>query len=545
MSNLQQRYFTRSGAFIVVLVLSLIAACGPSTNGPGSAQGRDDPLVLRRGNGGDPQTLNPVLAEDVQAFNILGDLYEGLVQEAGDGSLIPGVAERWDVSSDGLRYVFYLRPEAIWSDGTRVTADHFVATFHKVLSPESNSAYAFLLENVRNAKAVLNGRAAIDELGVSSPDPQTLIIELDAPAPYFPGVLAMPIAYPLYSADESMSARFRDPAHFVGNGPYVLDQWRVGESIRLRKNLRYRNADNVAIDIVEFLPIVDPGAELNMYRAGELDITNTVPPAAISGLREAAGDALRIAPSLALYYLAFDLSEPPFDDLRLRQALSMAIDREALVSVLGRGEQGAYGLVPPGVAGHLGAAYQWRNMPMAERRATARDLYEDAGYGEDQPLRLKLTYDVGDVHETVALAVSSMWRESLGVEVELEKKEWKFFLATRDDRAAWQVMRFAWTGDYNDASTFTDIFRSESPQNLPGYHNPAYDIALDDAATQLDPATRGQEMQLVEALMLNDYPIVPLYFYVSKHLVSSRVGNFRNNVLDRHPTQFLSLDLEQ
>ncbi len=250
---------------------------------------------------------------------------------------------------------------------------------------------------------------------------------------------------------------------------------------------------------------------------------------------------MRIAPSLALYYLAFDLSEPPFDDVRLRQALSMAINRQTLVDVLGRGEQAAFGLVPPGVANHIAPRYDWQFMTVEERQAIARDLGRQAGYGDGNSPPLRLTYDVGDIHEKVALAVTSMWREVLGIEVELEKKEWKYFLATRDDRSSWQIMRFAWTGDYNDASTFTDIFRADSPQNLPGYMNPDYDRLLDEANGHIDLEDRASMMSAAESMLLEDYPIAPLYFYVSKHLVSDRVRNFQNNILDRHPTQFLQL----
>jgi oligopeptide transport system substrate-binding protein len=352
----------------------------------------------------------------------------------------------------------------------------------------------------------------------------------------------MPIAYPVFTGHGDDPARFRIPESFVGNGPYVLESWSIGDKIRLRKNALFRNASSVGIDIVDYFPVTEPSAELNMYRAGELDITATVPPAAIANLRAMQNGELRVAPSLALYYLAFDLTEPPFDDVVLRQALTMAIDREILVSVLGRGERAAFGLVPPGVANYQGAQFEWKNLPVMERQASARDLLAQAGYGDSRPLRMKLTYDAGDVHESVALTVSSMWRDVLGIDVELEKKEWKFFLETRDDRAAWQVMRFAWTGDYNDASTFTDIFRSDSRQNLPRYQSDSYDVLLDEAGRLADSESRSNKLKDAESLLLDAYPIAPLYFYVSKHLVSSRVKNFQQNVMDRHPSQFLQLD---
>ena len=527
-------------SILIAGFLCVFAGCNSSPDAPYSSQSIDQDLVLRRGNGGEPRTLDPALAEDVHSFNILSDLYEGLIIEGGDGNLLPGVAERWEVSLDGRQYIFHIRRDSVWSNGHPVIAEHFVAAFQNVLSPDTTSAYSFLLEPVSNYRAVLSGKLPPEELGIQAIDEQTLVITLDSPAQYFPGILATPIAFPLHPDDHG-PRKFSDPALFVGNGPYVLEHWSVGGKIRLRKNPRYRNAHTVEIDAVEYFPITDPHTEFNMFRAGELDITNTVPNSAVSRLRELHSNELIIAPSLGLYYLAFDLSEPPFDDVRLRQALTMAIDRQSLVNVLGRGEQPAYGIVPPGVANYVAPGYAWQDMATSEREAGARKLLEETGYVVGSLPPIKLTYDVGDVHETVAVAVASMWQDALGLEVQLEKKEWMYFLATRDDHSAWQIMRFSWLGDYNDPSTFTDIFRADNQQNLPGYANPGYDQLLDEAKQILNLAARAEKMSIAESLLLDDYPIAPLYFYVSKHLVSSRVQNFETNVMDRHPTQFLGL----
>jgi oligopeptide transport system substrate-binding protein len=448
---------------LIAATTIVVASCNPSPESVGGLQDTSKQRILRRGNGGEPHSLDPAIAEDAHAFSVLGDLYEGLIIEGGDGTLLPGVAERWDVSPDGRRYTFYLRQNANWSNGEPISAQQFVAGFRRVLSPGTTSAYAFLFEPIRNYEAVIAGQMPPEELGVTADDERTLVIELHTPALYFPGILALPIAYPLYAGDDFDKRQFHEPARFVANGPYVLDSWSIGEKIRLTKNPNYWNADAVQIDVVEYLPITDPTTELNMYRAGELDITFTVPKDWMAELGKSQADALYVAPSLGLYYLAFDLSEPPFDDVR--QALTMAIDRETLVKVLGRGEQAAFGIVPPGVANHVSAHFSWENMTADDRQAAAQDLLRQAGYDDDHPLHFRLTYDTGDVHETVALAVSSMWQDVLGIEVGLDKKEWKYFLATREDRSAWQVMRFAWIGDYNDPGTFTDIFRSDSQQN--------------------------------------------------------------------------------
>jgi oligopeptide transport system substrate-binding protein len=307
----------------------------------------------------------------------------------------------------------------------------------------------------------------------------------------------------------------------------------------LRKNRLFREAGQVAVDEVRYYPVTEPMTELNMYRAGELDITFAVPGSHVEQLRETHGDELRISPYLALYYLAFDLSEAPFDDATLRQALSMAIDRDVLVRVTGRGEQPAYGLIPDGVNGYLPARFAWQAEPEDVRLAKARELYAQAGYSVAEPLQLTLLYDAADIHETIALAVSEMWRSHLGVEVRLDKREWKYFLSTRENRDEWQVMRFAWTGDFDHPATFADIFHSVSPQNLPGYASARYDRLLAEAEATVDVTAQMRLYADAEAVLLADSPIVPLYFYVSKHLVSPAIAGFENNVFDRHPSRYL------
>jgi len=453
------------------------------------------------------------------------DLYEGLVVTDADGEIVPGVAESWDVSSDGLTYTFHLRSNARWSNGEPVSAGHFLAGMRRTMSPDTNSAYAFLLAPLKN---------------ISAPDDTTLVIEVRSPTPYLLSVLAMPIALPLWSGVELDIGQFSDPDKFVGNGAFILDDWRPGHPVRLQKNPEFHASDSVAIDVVEYHGIQELLSEFNMYRAGQLDITATVPGSHVRDLRSSRGDELHIAPSLAIYYLAFDLSEAPFDNPALRKALSMVIDREALVDAIGRGEQPAYGLVPDGVQGYEPSRFDWHKLAPEQRIEQARRLYQQAGYSRTEPLHLRLMYDVGDIHEKIALAVSSMWRDVLGVDVELDKREWKFFLATRNNREEWQVMRFSWTGDYNHPSTFAEILQSTSPQNLPAYVNTDYDELLSAAASAKDANEQMRLLAQAERVMLDDNPIAPLYFYVSKHLVAPSVAGFRDNVLDQHPSRFLS-----
>ncbi len=507
----------------ILAVLAAIVAASAGCQGE-SGRPAEAATVIYRGNGGEPGSLDPALAEDVHAFSILADLYEGLVTQSADGSLEPGVAKSWSVSEDGLIYTFFIRDDALWSNGERVTADHFVYSFDRVTAPASTSAYAFLLDPIEQYVAI---------------DESTLEIRLAEPAPHLLALLSMPVAYPVPAVDSDAES-FVNPDRFVGNGAYRLVSRDVGGAIRLQRNPHYRGA--VAIDEIVYLPIVDPLSELNMFRAGDLDITHSIPTGQIDAVRESMPDAVRIAPSLALYYLAFDLTEPPLDDGRLRQALNMAIDRQQLVEIIGRGERPAFGIVPDGIADYEGVGFAWRDLTDEERIAQARRLYNDAGYDETKPLALKYTYDTGDIHEKIALAVSSMWRDALGIEVTLEKKEWQYFLDTRDQRSEWQVMRFAWFGDYNHASTFSNIFRSRDEQNLPRFSDPRYDELVAAASRERDPARQAERLAEAERLLLDEHPVAPLYFYVSKHLVAAGIGGFEHNALDRHPSRFLYLE---
>ncbi len=482
--------------------------------------------VVRRGNGGDPGSLDPALAEDLHAFNVLLDLYEGLLTAGADGSIGPGVAHAWSVSANGLEYRFQLREDARWSNGWRVTAQHFEHGFRQVLGPGGRSPAVHLLAPVAGFQAEGDG---------------VFMIRLRHPAPWFATVLTMPVAMPRLPVVHDDAASFWDPARFVGNGPYLLEERQPGGVLRLRRNEEFHAADSVAVNRVEFHPLTDPQAESRLFRAGGLDVTATIPPAEYPALLEERPDEVFVTPGLGLYYLAFDLTEPPLDDRNLRRALSLAIDRERLIGMLARGERAATGLVPPGVRAHPAAVGEWEVLGRSAREREARAALAHATTAGRPPV-IRLSYDAGDVHENVALALRAMWKDVLGIEVALRQLEWKAFLDQRVDRAAWDIMRFVWVGDYDDASTFTDLFVTAGSQNLPGYANPRYDELVVRAAGATDAESRRDLLMEAEQMLLDDYAIAPLYFMTNKHLVSPRVSGYLPNALDRHPSRFIRLD---
>lgn len=522
---------------LLLAVLAVAAGCGGPATDPGLAGAGTE---LRRGNGGDPGSLDPVLAEDLHAYNVIADLYEGLLTAKADGGIAPGVASSWEVSPDGLTWRFTLRPQAIWSNGERVTAHHFVHGLRAGVNPASRSPNAFLLSPLANADAILRGERPPESLGVFAQGDGQLVLKLERPAGWLPTVLTMAIAMPRLPDVHDVADSYSVPAKFVGNGPYRLAAWRPGGDILLERNPQFHASDTVAIETVRYLPLVDPAAEYNQYRAGDLDVTATVPPSQFESVTVERPCELQSSPGLGLYYLAFDVTEPPLDDPRLREALSLAIDRERLVALLGRGEIAAHGLVPPSVAPDAPSAYDWRTLDRESRERRARAALAGSRSAGSPP-HIELTYDAGDVHRQVALAVRAMWQEVLGVDATLRQLEWKAFLDLRADRGSWQVMRFVWVGDYDDASSFTDLFASGGENNLPGYANPRYDGLLRQAANAAEPAVRASRLAEAERTLLADYPIAPLYFMTNKHLVAPRVAGFLPNPLDRHPSRYLRL----
>lgn len=529
----------------IALAVSLLAACIalllPGCSGPDDDAGARVATLLRA-NIAEPSTLDPHRAEGVSAANVLRDLYEGLVTEAPDGTLEPGAAERWEISDDGLTYRFYLRENGRWSNGDPVLAADFEAGLRRTADPTTASSYAQILLPLENAAAVIAGESAPEALGVEAIDARTLEIRLERPTPYLLGLLTNPFAFPLHrSSYDEHGEQFVKPDNLVSNGAYTLESWRIGDRLVLARNAAYHAADTVAIERVAFLPIEETTAELNMFRAGELDITSNTPSAQFKRLQEDYGERLVVHPLLSIYFYVFDMTEPPFSDVRLREALTIAIDRDHLVEkVLGAGQPGAWGLVPPGVQGYTSFTYEWRTWPRERQLERARALYAQAGFTEDAPLRIRLLYNTSDTHRKIAVAIQGMLRDNLGVDVVLENQEWKVMLENRRDRSAWDLLRLGWTGDYNDPNTFLETFRADHPQNTSGYANVAFDDLLDAVGTELNPARRMALARDAEALLMREYPVLPLYFYVSKHLVSERVVGLTANINDRIYSRHLS-----
>ncbi len=510
--------------------------------------GRPDPAVLAedqtviRGNGEEPQTLDPHQAEGVPSANILRDLFEGLTTEAANGDIIPGAAIRWNISRDARTYTFYLRRAMLWSNGDPVTADDFVFSLRRAASPATASPSATMLLPIQNAREVLADELPVEELGITLLDEYTLQITLTGPTPYFLGLLTHPVAYPVNRRNlEEFGGEFSRPGKLVSNGAYVLKDWKHRVSIKLEKNPLYREAEDTIVNRVVFLPIEDVSVEVTQFRSGALDWTNEVPNNQFAWLKRNYPDELVISPWTGSYFFGFNLTVEPFvQNPELRQALIFAIDRQIITDKVTRfGEQPSFALVPPGIEDYIPFVPEYADWTQEQRNEEARRLYEMAGYSDENPLRIEIRYNTSENHKKIALAVASMWKQVLGVHTTLVNEELRVFLQNRQQKIITQVFRAGWISDYNDPYSFLELFRTGDRRNDYGYSNEVFDAMLLEVGTERIRARRSRLMFEAERILLTDFAIIPIYSYVTKRLVDQHLKGWQNNVMDHHLTRYM------
>jgi len=532
----------RSGVSCMTLavIMLLATACGaPDDNGK-------DHAVLHRGNGPDPGTLDPHRRQDETAGNVLRDVYEGLVVEGPRGDIEPGVARRWRFDEEGRRIVFELRDDARWCNGDPVTAADFIAGLRRAVDPATAAPFASLLLPLDNAAAIMAGQLPPAELGVTASGPHALELRLTAPSPWLLHVLAHSIAYPVHR--ESLAAygdAFARAGHLVGNGAYCLTEARPQSYLRLDRNPHHWNAAAHSIDTVYFHTVENLDAELDRYRAGELDITVSVPPGRLRWVRENLAPDLREAPLLVSYYLGINLAEPPFRDApALRRALNLALDREQMVAaILDAHAMPAYTLVPPMPAYEMPLP-DYASWPYERRLEEARRLYREAGYSAENPLRVELLSPISSHGKRLATVIASLWRESLGANIVINQMEWKVFLSTKAAGKSPGLYRDGWTADFGDPLAFLQMFASDDVSNAYGFNSVRYDQLLARANTTEFPVERLQLLAAAERELLERDGLIPLYFDYSRHLVRPAVLGWQPHPLDHHPTRYLSIATE-
>ena len=494
-------------------------------------------------NGADPTSLDPHKLSGDWENRIAGDIFEGLVTEDAAAEPIPGQASEWTISDDGLVYTFTLRDDIQWTDGTPVTANDFVFAFQRLMDPAEAASYAYLQYPVKNAEAINTGEIDdLNELGVKAIDDKTLEITLERPTPYFLGALTHYTAYPLpQHLIEEQGTDWIKIGTIVTNGPYTPVDWVPGSHVTTEKNPDYYDADNVAIDGAKFFVLEDTSAALKRYRAGEFDILTTFPTDQYEWMQENLPGEAQVAPFAGLYYYVINSTEAPFDNADVRKALSMAINREVIgPQVLGTGEIPAYSWVPPGMANYDEPyTVEWKDMPYDEKLAEAKTLLDGAGFNTDNPLTLQLRYNTDENHKRIAVAIASMWKP-LGVEVELYNTETKVHYEELQEGQL-DIARAGWLADYNDADNFLNLLKSDVNYNYGGYSNPDYDALLNKANMTTDVDEREAILHEAEKLAMDDTAAIPIYYYLSRNVVSPKVSGFENNAFDIHRTRWLSL----
>jgi oligopeptide transport system substrate-binding protein len=531
----------------VRIALVLIAAALALAGCQGKAQREACPAgqkCLAFGNDSEPLTLDPGRANLTTEQNVIGDLIVGLTTDAPDARPVPAIAERWETSPDGLVWTFHLR-EAQWSDGAPVTADDFVYGLRRTLDPKTASIYAYLLYVLKNGQPVNEGKAPLTALGVSAPDPHTLRVELEHPAPYLLELTKHQSFFPVpRHAVERWGDGWVQPGHYVSDGPFVLSAWRLGDHITLTKNPRFFDAANVCLDRVYVFPTPDLISAERRVARGELDVTTRFQSNRYERLKRVMPGVPRTSPALSTTYLSFNTRDrPAFKDIRVRRALSEAIDREFITRKLMRaGQRPAYAFVPPITSNYVahGPQAPWAAESFAQRQVEARALLAQAGYGPKRPLKFTLLVSNGSETILLAQAVQADWAE-IGVQADLRQSEGQVAFADYRERN-FDVGVMAWIGDFDDPMTFLGLMKSDTgAQNYGDYKNPAYDALLDAADHEPDAGKRAQILARAEALLLADEGTAPIYFTVNRALVSPRVTGWQGNPPDFHRLRWMCL----
>ncbi|EFR2062576.1 oligopeptide ABC transporter substrate-binding protein OppA [Salmonella enterica] len=524
MSNITKKSLIAAG----ILAALMAASAANAADVPAGVQLADKQTLVRN-NGSEVQSLDPHKIEGVPESNVNRDLFEGLLISDVEGHPSPGVAEKWE-NKDFKVWTFHLRKNAKWSDGTPVTASDFVYSWQRLADPNTASPYASYLQygHIANIDDIIAGKKPATELGVKALDDHTFEVTLGEPVPYFYKLLVHPSVSPVpKTAVEKFGDKWTQPANIVTNGAYKLKNWVVNERIVLERNPQYWDNDKTVINQVTYLPISSEVTDVNRYRSGEIDMTyNNMPIELFQKLKKEIPNEVRVDPYLCTYYYEINNQKAPFNDVRVRTALKLALDRDIIVNkVKNQGDLPGYSYTPPYTDGAKLVEPEWFKWSQKKRNEEAKKLLTEAGFTADKPLTLDLLYNTSDLHKKLAIAVASIWKKNLGANVKLENQEWKTFLDTRH-QGAFDVARAAWCADYNEPTSFLNTMLSDSSNNTAHYKSPAFDKLIADTLKVTDDAQRSELYAKAEQQLDQDSAIVPVYYYVNARLVKPWVGGY-------------------
>jgi oligopeptide transport system substrate-binding protein len=510
-----------------------------------TATGAFAEVVFNRGNSADPESLDPHKTSTVYEANIVRDLFLGLMIQNAKADVEPGAAESYTVSPDGKVYTFKMRAGATWSDGTPVTANDFVFSWRRLVDPATAAEYAYMLAPVVNAEDITAAKKKPDELGIKAVDDMTLEVTLNAPTPYFLEMLTHHSTSALSQANvEKFGADFIKPGNLVSNGAYVLAEFVPNDHIKAVKNDKFYDAANVKIDTVNYIPTEDRSTAMKRFEAGELDSNDDIPTEQLADLKAKFGDQVRLGPFLGTYYYVFKTDKAPWDNVKLRHAVSEAIDRDYLADKVWQNTMiPAYSLVPPGISGYETKTVEYSEMSQIDREDAAKKVLAELGYGPDKPLKMEIRYNTSENHKNTAVAIQEQLKP-LGIEVSLLNTDTKTHYGHLEQKGDFDIARGGWIADYKDPANFLDLCKTGAGNNYGQYSNKEFDDKLAAAAAAGDPANPAARMALLseaEAIgVARDLCFAPLLYYGFHTVVSSKLKGWEDNVMDVHPTRFLS-----
>lgn len=534
----------RSTLTSMCLTLSLVLGVGCS-GGDAAQHGAAGQNILRVNLGAEVQDLDPHLTTGIPEHRALSALFEGLTDvNPQDMSVVPAAAERWTVAEDNVTYTFHLRPEGRWSNGDPLTAHDFVYSYKRMLTPALAAEYSYFLHMLKNGKAFNEGKITdFAEVGARALDDYTLQITLESPTPYFLSSQMHQAWFPVhrgtlekFGAQETRGTKWTRAENMVSNGPWRLSEWRPNEHILVERNEHYWNRDQIQLDGLQFFSIDNQQTEERSFRAGELHMTESVPLHKIEVYQRENPEVLQMGIYLGNYFYRVNTTRPPFQDKRVRQAFAMAVDRDTLTATVCKaGERPAYAFTPPGTAGYTSTAQ------MTYDPERARALLAEAGYPNGAGLPpVEILYNTSEQHQTIAEAVQSMWKRNLNADVRLLNQDWKVYL-TSQDTLDYDLARAGWIADFVDPINFLECFLTEGGNNRTGYGNPEYDRLVQASYTEVDTAQRIGLLQQAEAILLEEAPIIPLYYYSFKFLLGQEVKGYHPNILDYRRWEDMSL----
>ncbi|NEG82658.1 peptide ABC transporter substrate-binding protein [Pantoea agglomerans] len=512
---------------LAAISLSSIITPAIAANPPAGAQLAEQQQIVRHIKD-EPASLDPLKAVGLPEIQVIRDLFEGLTNQDAQGKIVPGVAQSWS-SSDNKTWVFTLRNNARWSNGDPVTAQDFVYSWQRLVDPKNSSAFAWFagLSGIQNAAAITKGEMTSDKLGVVAQSKNQLKVTLDRPVPWFPALVANVALFPVpQKIIAQQGDSWTSPGKLVGNGAFQLSERVVNEKIVLTRNPHYWDDAHSVLTKVTFVPINEESSATKRYRSNDIDITESFPKNMYALLKKTLPGEVYTPDQLGTYYYAFNTQKGPTADVRVRKALSWSIDRKVIAEkVLGTGEKPAWHFTPDVTAGFKPLPTFMQQHDQNSLNAQAKSLLAAAGYGPGKPLKLKLLYNTSESHQKIAIAVASMWKKNLGVDVTLENQEWKTYIDSRNS-GNFDVIRASWVGDYNEPSTFLNLLTSGNSSNIARFNNADYDAVIAKASRETSDQVRNSDYNRAEQILAEQAPIAPIYQYTNGRLIKPWVKGY-------------------